>query len=214
MFHRSVLKKMFCVLSLLCGVTGVSLASGASVTEVSRLPVVSVETFQPGRSWTWNYWDGSEIYSSERYTVLSVQGSVVWIEMATRLAGQTEYYPHHRLKVSVDKCLQSYKTSGEPRPWSFSMYYRDGEQWVEMVMSKTLAFEEKFNCNPHRYAKASSYLTMFRDASEGRLFQQKRWGRIESSWFLLEGVEAGVAAEKDFRHEAGTSYLMKLQRIE
>lgn len=179
----------------------------------SNVATVDISTFQVGKHWTWEYRSADgQLYSTERYTVVGVVKNEVMIEMSTAFPAVGVFNAHHRLRVPLDRCLFAYKNPYSVTPWSFKMYSRAGEKWDEFVAPSTLAFEEKFNCNPHRN-DSNSYLTVFRDSSDGELFMHKLWRRLPGTWFMNEGEDRGIALEKEFRHSAhGPVYYMKLLR--
>lgn len=88
------------------------------------------------------------------------------------------------------------------------MCYLDGNKtWQPFKPETTLAFEEKFNCNPHVYrGYGASYRTVFIESADGGLFEQKRWGRLDGTRFFFSGRHAGVGAEKHFAKPKGESY--------
>jgi len=182
----------------------------AAVT--GQVPVVSSEFFAPGRSWTWDYSHAQtgELYSTETYTVVDRAADLVTIEMSTIFPGQGAYRAHHRLIVPVDRCLAAYRNPVQKQPWSFRMFYREQDgHWQETEPPTTLAFEEKFNCNPW-INDSRSYLTIFRDGVNGAEFMHKLWRTVETSWFSGESVEAGVMSEKRFNHGNGSqNYIVR-----
>lgn len=193
---------MFSILVLLC--------SSAFATD--RVATISPEFFEPGRTWTWEYYqEGVTLYSVEKYEVIeNIEGEVT-LEMSTHFPGQGTFKAHHRLRVNIDRCLAAYANRADIKPWSFRIFHRLQNKWIEVEPPTTLAFEEKFNCNPHRH-DSREYLTVFRDSSAGELFMHKRWRNLEGSWFMNAGPEAGVLFEKDFNHGAGTHhYLMRFR---
>jgi hypothetical protein len=174
----------------------------------SALPTVSFDFFRPGRAWTWEYRraDNGSLYSTETYSVVQRAGRQVLLEMSTSFPGQGVWRAHHRLLVNVDRCLAAYRNPVVKEPWSFRMFFKDQSgRWIETEPPTTLAFEEKFNCNPHMH-DSREYLTVVREDA----FMHKRWRTLEGSWFSLEGSEAGVMAEKNFNHGSGTqNYIVK-----
>lgn len=174
----------------------------------SRVPTVDARTFEPGRSWTWEYREATEFYSTERYTVVSNTGDQVVIEMSSRLKENEAFRPHHRISVSLSQCLSAYANPVEKKPWALKMFNLDHKgQWQEFDPGTTLAFEEKFNCNPHVYQNyGAPYRTVFKSTPVGPLFEHKRWGRLDGSRYFLDGASAGIAAEKRFAKPKGASY--------
>lgn len=171
----------------------------------ARVPVIGIADFSPGRSWTWDYsqTDTGERTSSETYTVTQVAGSNVTIEMSTMFPGESEFHVHHRLIVPLDRCLSAYQNPGVVRSWSFRMFYRDENgNWSETVPPTTLAFEEKFNCDPW-VSDTMSLLTVFRDGVNGREFMHKPSRRLEASWFSETGSDVAVLIEKPFTRRPG-----------
>ena len=181
------------------------------------LPVVRSEFFTLGRSWTWDYFlvDANglpgPLYSTETYTVVHRAKGNVLLEMSTHFSGQGLWRAHHRLLVLLDRCLAAYRNPVQKQPWSFRMFYRkqDG-RWAETEATSTLAFEEKFNCNPWIH-DSRLYLTDFRQGLGGRIeFMHRLWRRLDSSWFSASGESGGVMSEKYFRRGAGSQdYLVR-----
>jgi len=172
---------------------------------------VSISDFSVGRKWHWNYFDShDQIYSSEQYEVISNNGGKILIEMSSRLPGQTDFHPHHRIEAALADCLNSYRNPVDRQPWSMRMFHLEGSQWIEIEPPSPLAFEEKFNCNPYRH-DSSEYLTLVKDSPVGEIFSHLRWRRIEGSWYFNSGMNSGVVYEKDFPHSAGgETYHMRM----
>ncbi len=170
---------------------------------LDRVSVVSSADFVAGRWWRWNYFDAAgKIYSSEQYTVLENNNGVVLIEMSSHFPGETVFKPHHRILVSVENCLRSYNDPLLKKSWSMRMFYLDQGRWNETEPPSTLAFEEKFNCNPYKH-DSREFLTVFRASAAGEIFAQQRWRTVASSWFMNVGGSAAVMFEKEFPHGAG-----------
>ncbi|MES2964416.1 MAG: hypothetical protein V4760_11025 [Bdellovibrionota bacterium] len=166
----------------------------------ARVPTIEASDFQIGRSWIWDYVDASgKTYSTERYEVLALKDDRVLIEMSSSYDGGTTLTAHHRLDAKVGDCLLAYRNPAQKKPWKFTMYSLDQGKWVPFDPGKTLAFEEKFNCNPHvMMAPHENYLTVFSTFGGEAVFQQKLWRKLESSWFSLNGPERAVASRKQF----------------
>lgn len=177
------------------------------------IPVVDTATFTEGKSWTWEYFnEANELHSTERYTVVKVRkDQKVLIEMATQFPGQTEFTTHHRLLVQVDRCLRAYRYPSRKMPWSYRMFYKDSGGWQDLTPPNTLAFEEKFNCNPHHH-DSRELLTEFKDSEQGRLFRHQRLRTKGGTWFHADGEQSAVAAEKFFKRTPGNSYYFRLRR--
>ena len=187
-------------------------SAAALVFAEERVPVINLEQLHEGASWTWDYLtDGTEIYSSERYTIIEVNGATVTIEMATQLPGEPGYTAHTRLLVPVDRCLKAYANKVDPEPWSFRMFIRNKDKWDETPAVSTLAFEEKFNCNGHIYTKSNEFETVFHDSEFGPVFEHKKWRKLPGSWYRMNGDHAAIAVEKRFEKPQGHFYLMKLK---
>ncbi len=174
----------------------------------SLLPVVSATNFAVGRAWTWDYFDQTgTIYSTERYTVIEQRGSIVVIELASDYDGRQNLKPSTRIEVDLLKCLAAYKNPGQERKWSIKMFSLASGVWTEMDQPNTLAFEEKFNCNPHRYEKAGEpYLTIYSTIDSISVFQQKLWQRLGASWFAVSGPHAATAVRKEFNSDPHMAY--------
>jgi hypothetical protein len=171
-----------------------------SVAPSASVPVVSIDTFQPHHAWSWAYYTKDKVfYSSERYEVISVQGTVVTIEMATKFKELDPYKFHHRLVVDVQKCRDAYKNANTKKPWSFEMYNWTGKSWNNVGTPTNAAFEEKFNCNPHIF-KTTSKQTLFSisepEVGSQNIFQQKNSGRSDATWYFLDGPNKGIAAQR------------------
>lgn len=177
------------------------------------LPVVSAADFTVGRSWIWDYFDQTgAIYSTEKYTVISLVGSVVVIEMASDYGGGQSLKPHTRLRVDVTKCLRAYRNPTAKQAWSFQMFYLSAGRWTEFDQPNTLAFEEKFNCNPREYSSPSApYLTEYAEIDGVRVFQQKLYRRLTGSWFAMTGPQMAVAVRKEFNADPAMSYTFRLR---
>ncbi len=179
------------------------------------LPTVQLADFAVGTSWTWDYQESSgKLYSTERYTVIEVRGSEVLLEIASDYGGGQNLKPNTRVRADIAKCLAAYSNPYQKKPWSITMYSLAAKGWTEFDAPSTLAFEEKFNCNPREYLKPSDqYLTVYRDIGGIRVFQQKLWRRLTSSWFSLEGPSRAVAVEKSFNSDPSTSYTFRLRNF-
>lgn len=190
-----------------------SIASADVSTPAVDLPVVSVDDFTVGKTWIWDYFesDGS-IYSTERYEVLAVQGSVVLLELSSDYGGGQNLKPNHRLQVDVSQCLRAYRNPVQKQPWKFTMLYLSSGKWTAIEQTNTLGFEEKFNCNPREYLSASApYLTVYGERNGEPVFQQKLWRRINGSWFGLTGEHRAIAIAHDFETGQAASYSFKLR---
>lgn len=178
---------------------------------LGHVATISSSDLSAGQKWHWNYFDAAgAMYSSEQYEVLENNNDVILIEMSSHFPGETVYKPHHRIEIPLEDCLRSYSDPLEKKPWSMRMFYLDNGKWNETEPPSTLAFEEKFNCNPYRH-DSREYLTVFKTSPMGEAFAQKRWRTQESSWFMNSGNHAAVVYEKDFPHGAGgETYHMRL----
>lgn len=171
------------------------------------LPVISLQDFNLGRSWTWDYFDvEGHPYSSEIYRVIKVENSVVTFEMSSAYQGGTEYTAHHRLRADVSHCLKAYRNPADPQPWSIELFYLENGRWTSSGMSLPLGFEEKFNCNPHQNANRWQHTPEFAPRQSSTLFHHRRKTGTETSWFDLDGPEAAVAREKEFFRRGRVSY--------
>lgn len=167
---------------------------------LSTVPTITAETFQVGKTWVWTYSMDDQVYSTEKYTVLTARPDYVLIEMSTRLPNQTDFVVHHHLAVNPLRCLKAYNNPADFKPWSIVLSYLDNGRWSPVTgLDKTLAFEEKFNCdrNIHRQAQRQTVFTMIpTTAGDSLMFQQRRWKNHETSYFFAEGPEAGVMGFK------------------
>lgn len=156
-----------------------------SVSSFSKTMVpVTLEQFQPQASWSWAFsefdtktqkWNAPYLY--EKYTVITVQGSKVTIEMSSSSSYPVESPAHHKFIADVSQCLTAYADYKTKKPWTVTFYTKSfGPHW-ELVSSshKPLVFIEKFNC-----------ITTIDDAVQ-----------LESD-YVQEGPMAGVAQFKIF----------------
>lgn len=164
--------------------------------EVVGPPVATItaETFSVGQMWHWNYYQDGALYSTERYTILEARPDHVVIQMSRRIAGEADFTIHHLQEVNPQRCLQAYKNPADPRPWSIKLFFKNQGRWEAMEgLTSTLAFEEKFNCNPHRL-KSPYRNTYFevKDTALGaqELFQQRKGPADNSSWYFNQGSSA------------------------
>lgn len=179
------------------------------------LPTVVAADFTVGRSWTWDYTqaDGKP-WSTERYTVVAANGTTVLLEISSDYGGGQNLKPNTRLEVDVAKCLAAYSNPVQKKPWSFKMFSFSSGKWSEFEAPSTLAFEEKFNCNPREYLQPSDqYLTVYSIVDGVRVFQQKLWRRLSASWFAAEGTARGVAVQKEFTSDPTMTYVFKLRNF-
>ncbi len=191
------------------------IAAKAGATAPVRLPTVAASDFASGRSWTWDYLDQTGvIYSTERYQVLSVNGAVVLIEMSSSMSGSSSLQPHARIQVDVSRCLAAYKNPDFIQPWTIDMFYQDENgAWVSYQPPNTLAFEEKFNCNPNvtLTGSGSPTTTVFQTVSSETAFQERESGTDGSNdtWFTQSGPNAAIALLKNFTSDPHMTYVMK-----
>ncbi len=161
------------------------------------LSVVKPADFAVGKTWVWNYYESSQIYSTERYQVLARTGSVVTLEMATHYNNEGTFKAHHRLEVDIAKCLDAHSRLYDYRPWSLKMFFLNEGRWERIENPQhTLPFEEKFNCDPHVRTLRAKATVFGTDPSGNQVFQQRRYGVDKGTWFHLEGLNAGTAAFK------------------
>lgn len=187
----------------LCGFLltwGLALPALANTATVTPLATITPDFFKPGQVWHWKYYQDGVLYSTERYTILEARPDRVLIQMSTRIAGDSEFIIHHRQEVNPQRCLLAYKNPAQYRPWSIKLYYRNQGQW-ELIdgLTTTLAFEEKFNCNPHRFQSSyrnTHFKTMMTDLGEQELFQQRKGPQDNSSWFFNLPDHPGLMAFK------------------
>lgn len=185
------------------------LATVALAQTPTSVPMVQAADFKVGRSWTWDYFDSNgKTYSTERYEVLSQNGDVVLLELSSSYDGGERLTPHHRIEANVASCVRSYSNPVQKKPWSFKMYSRENGRWVPFDPGKTLAFEEKFNCNPNvTGGVGANYETVFATIDGESVFQQKLWRKLESSWFSMTGQERGIAFRKTFASDPAAPFV-------
>ena len=122
--------------------------------------------------------------------------------MSTRLGDEVEFKLHHRLEVSLKSCLKAYENPLRLRPWRLKMYYWRQDQWNLIEgLNSTLAFEEKFNCNPYSQklpGKEVAFVEQTTALGLRSLFQFRPFKSHtdRTSWFFLNGPEAGLLAFK------------------
>lgn len=165
------------------------------------LPVISTDMFAVGQSWVWKYYENDLLYSTEKYTVLESRPGRVLIEMTTKLRGESSFKVHHRLEANPQKCLEAYKNPADKKPWGIRLYYWQQNQWnLVEGLTNTLAFEEKFNCNPHiknTPAQKTFFRVLTTQFGNVELFQHQKTGHRESSWYFLDAGVPGILAFKD-----------------
>lgn len=164
------------------------------------LATIHPDFFKPGQVWHWKYYQDGVLYSTEKYTVLEARPDRVLIQMSTRLAGQRDFIIHHRQEVNPQRCLLAHKNPAHYRPWSINLYFKNNGRW-ELVdgLTTTLAFEEKFNCNPHHFQsryRNTYFKTLTTDLGAQELFQQRKGPRDNSSWYFNHSEYAGLMAFK------------------
>jgi hypothetical protein len=174
--------------------------ASAEVLPGPPLHTITSEYFTPGKSWLWKYYQDGVLYSTEKYTVLESAPNRVLIQMSTKLPGQTEFFVHHKLEANPQRCLRAHRNPAEYRPWMINLYYRDDGQWTLVDgLTTTAAFEEKFNCNPHRLRTAqvkTFFQTLTTDLGGQEIFQQRKGFYDESSWYFDLPDYPGVMAYK------------------
>ena len=177
------------------------------------LPTVQMADFQVGRSWTWDYTeDDGKPYSTERYTVIEVNGSTVLIEIASDYGGGQNLKPNTRLRADVAKCLAASLNPLQKKPWSMTMFSLGAGGWSEFEAPSTLAFEEKFNCDPHVHLNPADPVRTETSMIDGmHVFQQKLLRGPGSSWFADSGPESAVAVKKEFTADPSMTYQFKLR---
>jgi hypothetical protein len=188
------MKFLFVILSLWVRVAAAETVSGHA------LQVVSADYFVPGKTWVWKYYEDGVLYSTEKYTVLESSPTRVLLQMSTKLPGQAEFFIHHLQEVNPQRCLRAHKNPVDYRPWSINLYYKDNGRWILVDgLTTTAAFEEKFNCNPHRlHSVQANTLFQVRDTDLGslELFQQRKGRQDDSSWYFNRPDYPGVMAYK------------------
>jgi hypothetical protein len=209
-FRRVLRTALITVAIVLLGPAHTS-ATSIDVRPEMKLPTVKPDDFKIGRYWTWDYVEASgNIYSSERYVVVGHADNMVWLEMSTQLPHQVGFNAHHRLQVNVQDCLRAYRNPNQKIGWSFRMFQLENGSWQETGVGKTLAFEEKFNCNPFLFTDAfANFLTVEKKIGGEEVFQQRLWRRLDSTWFSEGGPDAGIAFMKTFDAEQPKAYTMK-----
>lgn len=175
-------------------------AALAQVASSPPLKTISEDFFKPGQQWLWKYFQDHELYSTEKYRVLEASENRVLFEMSTKLAEENQFKIHHRLEVDPRKCLRAYQNPSQHRPYSFKLYYYQEGQWqlVEGLTSP-IPFEEKFNCNPHRFRgsyRNTYFQTLETDLGPQEVFQQRKGPWDKSSWYFNTSDYPGILAFK------------------
>jgi hypothetical protein len=187
-------------------------------SELATVPIISALDFKAGKSWTWDYFEPSnQLYSSERYEVIEVLGSEVTLEMSSAYVGKNaqlgKYTAHHRILVDLKLCQAAYRTKKSRRSWDLRMFaLQSSGKWLRLNPGTTLAFEEKFNCNPHVIETPRVLGTEFDILFEMKVFRQKSWSPNSRSWFLLEGHSAGVLLSKIMGANPDEAYRIQLRQ--
>eukprot|EP00622_Pseudochattonella_farcimen_P003602 FR738813.1.p1 GENE.FR738813.1~~FR738813.1.p1 ORF type:complete len:300 (+),score=26.34 FR738813.1:3-902(+) len=113
---------------------------------------VKPKIFDEGNFWVWMYKDHEGTpYIWEKYTVVSVDGANVVMEMSNCYDVSQSFLPHHRFELNLVEALDAHTTHKDDG-WSFRSFrcIYDGE-WLEASTDSTQAFSEKFNLLPlHR----------------------------------------------------------------
>jgi len=183
------------------------------------LPLVSAEQFYVGATWVWNYYkdgDHQQLHSLEKYTVTAVQGDRITFDITTQQASSAQFTPSARFHVKLSDCLRSFR-GGRHHFFTVELQGYANGQWSEGYQMKSLAFEEKFNCNPIEYPRLHPvFRTNYQDVEtpwgEARVFQQKSVmpSQVLSYYFLDQGHLTGVAFKKEFNRDSAYSYGMEL----
>ena len=146
---------------------------------------VSLADFAQNKSWSWEYRrDSGELYSTERYTVTNVANGTVTLDMSTTFPDTGNFESHHRIVVNVARCLKAYANPAQFEPWSMRMFHRNGAQWEEVQTTSTLAFEEKFNCNPYRN-DSRDFKTVFKNSEAGEKSFSHGYGSENFTFHML-----------------------------
>lgn len=190
-----------------------STALAAPVPATNPLPTVTASSFRIGQEWIWDYSEASGApYSSERYRVIAIRGNIVEFEMAStygNAAGEPiPETPHHRLIADLARCLKAHANPASPQPWSIELLYWDQKQakWISGGIQHPLAFEEKFNCDPH--ARSTPYRDPVQLDQKQRVdaFHSRSRNGQDRSWYELDGTNAAVAVEKEFHQQGRLTY--------
>jgi hypothetical protein len=206
------IKSFLCLLGLLT-----SFSSFADT-----LPVISPEQLQIGNFWVWTYYtegDFSRPYSAERYEVIGQRGTQILFEIRSRYDDHSDFKAHTRFRVDLAKCLRAFKNPEIKTNFMIDLYPQTDGQWAKIpIQTPSIAFEEKFNCNPIFHTQRGSlYETRFESAqsSQGaeRLFQQ--WpkssrSQLRAFYFLNHPELKAIAYRKDFNPGTPHFYEMRL----
>lgn len=188
----------------------------------NTLPLISREQLQMGTYWEWTYYtngNSSLPYSSERYRIVEVRGSIITFEISSRYDVHGSFTPNTRFRIDLSKCHNAFKNLDVKVNFLIELYTRENGEWSKTaIRTQATAFEEKFNCNPFVYSGRNSlYETRFESVeTEGKtylLFQQ--WpksskSQLRSFYYLDHAELRGVAFHKAFNPGTTHYYEMRL----
>lgn len=186
------------------------------------LPIASPEQFVNGNTWTWTYYSNGDLsrpYSSEKYEVIRVEGSLVTFEIQSKYSEKSSFSPNTRFKVNLEKCKQAFSNPDVKVNFMIALYPLQNGVWERTpIWSSATAFEEKFNCNPIIHSRRNSlYETRFQKflfgGVEELFFQQwPKFGQSQllSFYFINHPDLIGVAFRKEFSPGTPHYYEMRL----
>ena len=187
-----------------------------------EIPIVSKAQFKEGNFWTWTYYtngDFSQPYSSERYSVVFVEGEKVTIEIASRPKELGEFIPRVRFRTKLSQCEKAFRNPDLKMNFSVELYPLTDGAWPKTpIVSPATAFEEKFNCNPVLHHRSNAmYTTQFETVETpyglSELFQQlPKYSKSQllAYYFLDHRSLSGVAYKKAFNPGTVGYYEMRL----
>ncbi|MEO5970150.1 MAG: hypothetical protein ABIQ95_09500 [Bdellovibrionia bacterium] len=187
-----------------------------------EIPIVSREQFKVGNYWVWTYYtdgDFSKPYSSEKYEVVSVEGTRVTIELQSRPQDRGEFTSKVRFRADFTQCENAFQRRDVKVNFMVALFPLENGNWAKTpIPSPATIFEEKFNCNPILHSKKNSmyetrFETMKMQSEAFELFQQ--WPKYSKSqilafYFLDHPQLKGVAYKKDFNPNTSGHYEMRL----
>jgi hypothetical protein len=176
----------------------------------SEIPIVSMEQFKVGNYWTWTYFtdgDFSQPYSTERYQVISVEGSRLSFEIWSQYQNRGDFKPSAKFQVNFTQCKQAFLRPDLKVNFLIHLFPWQNGAWASSsIPTLATAFEEKFNCNPVIHTKKSSmYETRFEtlETAEGSMNLFQQWPKYSNSqlkafYYLDHPQLKGIAFKKSF----------------
>ena len=210
------------VLLLFGAAISIQFSFAKEISAAKEIPMISREQLKVGNYWIWTYYtDGnlSKPYSAERYEVVSVEGTLVTIEIWSRYQERGDFTPSARFRTDVAHCERAFQRPDIKLNFLIKLYPMENGNWAKIpIPNAATAFEEKFNCNPILSTRKNSmyetrFHTMETQFGTSELFQQ--WpkyskSQIQAFYFLNHPELKGVAYEKAFNPNTSSYYEMRL----